>query len=654
MRKGFSLIMSLFLLALISIVVGSIAYLYQGKEKVYTDVKWTEKALNAARSGVYYAFEKIRNGEVSNSAFFTKTLDDSSEFTVKVTKIDDKKYLIDSKGFFKDAVKEIIVNAELKGGDYYPFMIGEKMKLKRWEKPFWMIWPIWNPDETQISVGQISDEDKEILESDGFQFIDRKVTPPSVSKVDKEEPLKPTIYVPDRSDCDKIVDGSLDLASEIISCLKNDTCGTEDDPYVICSKEGGSLNVKSAGILINSSGREINLVIRADKDLILKDKFSLGNGNLEDLSLTFIAEKGRLNLTRGIGIDSLSISGNVDLNFKGRIIEMGDIDLKSFNADGGINLNMYSTEDLFLKGSTRLRSFHASGPISFVSYSGKSTHIMGILDFRSFSAGENINLSLGSKENLDVKKPISLYSFSAGKELFVKLNSNKAIHFDEDGGIKIHSLSFGGKGLLDIEANEDIDIKNGIYFYSFNAGDMFTLNILSKNKSVKFNGVNSSFFDYTDPYTIDRLACGEGLLNICSTHMSSELNAFISAGKSIDIARSRNLLNLRSASFDKHINTILWADESIKANTEFYSFSLLSQDINFAVLSRKNFSWGFRSLSFSWPFFGYPFSGLTKEELEDLCNSPYLPSEAKKIPCSILSQIGSNPSRYVLTGWQLY
>ncbi len=119
MRKGFSLIVSLLLLVLVSLVVDSIVYLYQGKEKVYTDVKWTEKALNAARSGVYYAFEKIRKGEVSNSAVFTKTLDDNSKFTVKVSKIDDKKYLIDSKGFFKDAIKEIIVNAELKSGYCY-------------------------------------------------------------------------------------------------------------------------------------------------------------------------------------------------------------------------------------------------------------------------------------------------------------------------------------------------------------------------------------------------------------------------------------------------------------------------------------------------------------------------------------------------------
>ena len=555
------------------------------------------------------------------------------------------------------------------------------MKLKKWKPSL----PIWNPDETQISVGEISEEYKKTLEKSGFQFVDRKVTPPSASKVNKEEPLKPTIYVPDRSDCDKIVDGSLDLASEITSCLKNGTCGTEDDPYVICSREGGSLNVRSAKILtdpfdsfnsfnfFNFFDGEINLVIRADKDLIFEDKFSLGNNDvLENLSLTFIAEKGRLDLTKGISIDNLNISGNVDLNFKGRIIEMGDIDLKSISADGEVNLNMYSNEDLFLKGNTRLRSSRASGPINFVSYSGKNTHIMGILDFESLSAEENINLSLGSEENLDVKKPIILYSSSADSNLLVKLNSNKAIHFDEDGGIKIYGLSAKGEGLLDIEANEDIDIKNGIYFYSSSVENMFTFNIFSKNKSVKFNGVNDSFFDYTNRFfdntdlhtTICKVVCGEelskGLLNIYADQIDSELNVFISAGKSVDTAGSKNLLNLCSSSLDEHINTILWADESIKANTEFCSFDLLPhEDINFAVLAKKDFSWGwgFRGFDFlSWSFFGYryPFSGLTKEELEDLCSSPYLPSEAKRIPCSILSQIENNPNCYVLTGWQLY
>jgi len=627
MRKGFSLIMSLFLLALISIVVGSIAYLYQGKEKVYTDVKWTEKALNAARSGVYYAFEKIRNGEVSNSAVFTKTLDDNSKFTVKVSKIDDKKYLIDSKGFFKDAVKEIKVNAELKGGDYYPFMIGEKMKLKEWGPP-WFIWPIrpiWDPDETQISVGEISEEDKKILERNGFQFVDKRVTPPSVSKVNKEEPLKPTIYVPDRSDCDKIIDGDLDLTSEINSCLENDSCGTEDDPYVICSEEGKSLNVKSLGVpFIDPPGREINLVIRADKDLIFKRTFLLASGDLENLSLTFVADKGKLDLTKGIYMGSLSVSSDINLNFKGRIVKMGDISLASFHDVGGINLNISSSEDLFLEGYVDLSSFSASGPVNFITYSGKNTHVMDTLHFGSFSAEGDVNISLGSEENLDIKRPIELYSFSNEGNLSVKLNSNKAIHLVDDARLDIGSLSLENKGILDIEANEDINIEGRIVFSSASFRDMFTINLLSKNKSIKFNRAKNGL---------------RSLIGLGSAHFDSGLNVFVAAGKSIEDV----LLGVGSASGS--VNTIFWADESIKARTYFVS---LSSDINFAVLAKKNFSWWFEGFS------GASFSGLTREELEDLCNSPYLPSEAKKIPCSILSQIGSNPSRYVLTGWQLY
>ena len=640
MRKGFSLLAALVVSATVALVVSGVAYLNVGRSKVFINTSWTEKALNSAKSGVTFALTKIENGEVvSGTATYIKSLSDGSEFEVRVTKVDDKTYHVESTGKYKDAFKRVVVDVKKSGGDYYPFMIREKLMLKSWDTPFGAK-PVWDREETKIAVGNISDGDKEILENDGFDFVDDKVSPPTTDVVSKEDPIVPNIDVPDRSECDLVVNsGKLDLTSVINSCTSSDSCGTNDDPYVICGPKNNSLKVENSNLSLSmASNKDINIVILSDKDLIFDDEFKISSGgNPNSLAFKFIAKSGSLKVTNGINLASFNVKEGVSINFWAhKLVDLGDFKLNKFNSDGDIDVNLYSEEKIKLK-NIDFSSFSANGHINFQSYSGKVTEVVGDMTYKSFSNASNINLYVSSGEDMIVHGKVTYKSLHSLGDLFLKFISNKNIKFVDSGGIDVKSLSWSGRSSLDIEAEEDLILKEGIKFYSLSSNGDFSLVLLSSNKSIKNTGTG---------YLVD----------LSSGSFISRVNMFLVAGKSINpSSSSKGVLNVRSLHLGNGINTILWAKESVNARTDFDSFSL-SSDINFAVLA-KDLTWWFSSLSFSFSFLWgkRPYSGLTFEELQSLCSSSNIPGEVKKIPCAIVSAIGGNGTgSYELTGWQIY
>jgi len=638
MRNGFSLLAVLIVSAIVALIVSGIAYLSTGRSKIITNTIWTEKALSSAKSGVIFALSKIENGEVANGTVtYREALSDGSEFEVKVTKVDDKTYRVESTGKYGDALKKIIVGVRKRGGDYYPFMIREKLMLKSWNTPFWAK-PVWDRKETKIAVGNISDGDKEILENDGFDFVDDKVSPPTPDVVTKEDPIVPNIDVPDRSECDLIVkSGELDLSGVINNCTSSDSCGTNDDPYVICGPKNNSLKVENSNLSLSMAyNKDINIVILSDKDLIFDGEFKISSGGSPNsLAFKFIAKSGSLKVTNGITLASFNVKEGVNINFWAhKLVDFGDFKLYSFHSDGDIDVNLYSEERIKLK-NIDFSSFSANGHINFQSYSGKETEVIGDMTYKSFSNASNINLYVSSSEDMIVHGKVTYESLHSSGDLLLKFISDKNIKFVDSGGIDVKSLSWSGRSSLDIEAEEDLILKEGIKFYSLSSNEDFSLVLLSSNKSIKNTGTG---------YLVD----------LSSGSFTSRVNMFLIAGKSINpSSSSKGVLDVWSAHFDSEINTILWAKESVNARTDFNSFSL-SSDVNFAVLA-KDLTWWFSSLSFSFPWGKRPYSGLTFEELQSLCSSLNIPGEVKKIPCAIVSAIGGNgTSSYELTGWQIY
>jgi|GEM_PF-6639807 len=627
MRKGFSLIAALIASVIVAGIVSGTVYLSTKKSRVFVDTVWAEKALNAAKSGVFYALAKIKSGELE-SGTVKDSLSDGSRFSVSVSKVDDKTYKIESVGEYKDALKRIVVGVKKEGGGkFIPFVVGEKLELEKLQG-FHSHWT-----DAEIWANKISEDDKETLEKEGFEFVKEKVSMPNTHIVEENgaiEPVVPSIDIPDS--CDLVLtkedSENFDLKAIVDTyCSSNGSCGTKDDPFVVCADKSSDLKIKAGFINLDQEFSDFNLIIVSNKAIKSKGYFRINfekpiNG---DFNLAFLAKGG-------------------DLDIK------STFEIRNLNATGSVHLTLYS------KKSIRMKRFRlgnlvfgkiVSGNGTFVTFYSKESSTLDELDFTRITSKQNIKFIFSADKGLDLGG-VDFDHLEANNGDIEVVFSSQEKGLKAKKGFDFSSITCN-RLFTKFILNESIEFQpssSGIDFFALNLNELF---LLLKAKEIVFESAEAINLDdakkkitvmlLTDE-SIKHNGYGGDLVGFNGDIKNAELNMFFVAGKSIKRQKNSFTFDLNGAI--KKVNAILWAGESVDANTVINGDSSL----NLSILTKR--------LNWKAMFNGISTSGLSLEEMQELCLSD-LPEEFKKVPCSLVKTgSGGGPETYKLTGWQIY
>ncbi|SNR59288.1 hypothetical protein [Desulfurobacterium atlanticum] len=287
MRKGMVLVTILGTIAVLSIAGAIGAYVINQETGTTAKTINSLKALRAAQSGVEVALTEIKKGDIDcKSATCSPNRVQKNlrygNFDVSINKQSGNRVRIQSKGIYRNSVREVIVEFSLGRGNFYPFSINGTYHVENFDGGKW--------SDAYMGVLKFADESsKEQMEDAGFT-IDYLTNPqiPRVSNINADE------IFPEETACDY---GNY-----------NSDYSLNFNPY---DKNGdGIVTVCGKTVTINTqiepTDDKFNITIAAQQDIVVnsnangvfKKTGSIETGSIENIDIKVLA-KGKILLNGG-------------------------------------------------------------------------------------------------------------------------------------------------------------------------------------------------------------------------------------------------------------------------------------------------------------------------------------------------------------------
>lgn len=652
-RQASVLLTVLMISFLLSLMVITGFYLISGSFRTELNIGKADQAYLMARSGVEDALVRIKNKLCDEDCVFNKDISSDMGYQVEVSK-DGEIYIIKSTGRYEDAEKTIEVVAKKGEKDWIPFYLpaGElTINSASWNDA-----KIFMRD--LIVNGKEGDEAKKELRSLGFEVLNYG-NKPSFNEI--VHPTEIAVEAPVSTgtlevvSCDGSAVASFDGSSILLSgkCKLGNTPVTKVDLIrhpklkLVSTNElsvenmnkiewwrfsnldkditlafEGSKKVIFNGFKLENRGHpkgKLKIFVTSDKDIKVNGDVDIA---LNEVSFVQFLANGNLDIDGNVRVHGASFKNNLDLRFyslKNLSID-GDVSFEGFNVDKGFRFISSAGENQQIDGGVDFKSFSSKGDLNTTISAGKKIEIDKNVNFHSLSSQKNLEVNLLAGEDIELSS-LNLNSFSARGSINVNLIAKKNLTLDS---LNLRSFSLAQDASINLESGEDLSIPGGVGIAGMSLGKDVSLSLISLGKSIK----------------------SQDLIKVLSGSFSSDLNVFLLAAKDID---AKNLEEIYSASFRSNINTLVWGEENIKGDLSALSFSINGL-LNYALITDKQIDTNIELPS--WPWFDGKPSGLSKQELEDICENGS--GKVKEIACNIINSLsnGDNSNKLEILSYR--